>query len=523
MKKILTYILVMLMLAFVSFTPARAQYNATHMDQKYSEWYDKAKLDEYANALKKQALENNDFYAYYTAYNLKIMNQLQYGHTLDALTYAKEMADYSRKTHSAFGQFCALYSLGNVYDQRQEYTKSIAILDSALTLIPAARKEYKDLKTSATFNLLANAHRSLRQFDKAESTFNAGLSQAVDRSDSLLLLTSCASMFGALNKKEQFDSLYKEATSKGPISATALYDPNAYYFMQAYHNIFNGQYEKAETYISKVTDESERARAFRTIYAKQGDFFKALEYERELIAIDDSIHNKLTNQDVIQLNKQLNNSELKQKAEKQAADLLHMKILRAQTEYEQIEMNARTIELQEEAEKKQAHEEELRAKAMLYETQKKRLEQEEDKQRLAESYRQTQFINTIMYTLLFIFSAAIVVILIWMNRSRKTAKKLSMLTKELTIAQKKALETNNIKTLFIQNMSHDIRTQLNTVTGFAQILSSKDIVVSEEERLEYGKHIAQNAQILNELIDDILDNCRKSDIDDMEEELDAEK
>lgn len=61
-----------------------------------------------------------------------------------------------------------------------------------------------------------------------------------------------------------------------------------------------------------------------------------------------------------------------------------------------------------------------------------------------------------------------------------------------------------VKDVFVQNMSHDIRTPLNSVMGFAQLLSMPGMQWTEEEREEFGKIIMSNGKILTMLIDDIL-------------------
>lgn len=60
---------------------------------------------------------------------------------------------------------------------------------------------------------------------------------------------------------------------------------------------------------------------------------------------------------------------------------------------------------------------------------------------------------------------------------------------------------------FLQNMSHDIRTPMNAICGFSQILCNKQIrdMLSEEEIAEYGVIIQSNTDLLSTLVNDILD------------------
>ncbi|NLV52335.1 MAG: HAMP domain-containing histidine kinase [Bacteroidales bacterium] len=60
---------------------------------------------------------------------------------------------------------------------------------------------------------------------------------------------------------------------------------------------------------------------------------------------------------------------------------------------------------------------------------------------------------------------------------------------------------------YLQNMSHDIRTPMNAICGFSQILCNKQIrdMLSEEEIEEYNMVIQSNTDFLSTLVNDILD------------------
>lgn len=75
---------------------------------------------------------------------------------------------------------------------------------------------------------------------------------------------------------------------------------------------------------------------------------------------------------------------------------------------------------------------------------------------------------------------------------------------ELTAANKKAEIANAAKTRFVQNMSHEVRTPLNAIVGFSQLLSLPDDALTPEEKREFSNHIMNNTKILIMLLEDIL-------------------
>ncbi len=75
---------------------------------------------------------------------------------------------------------------------------------------------------------------------------------------------------------------------------------------------------------------------------------------------------------------------------------------------------------------------------------------------------------------------------------------------QLRKANEKVLFANAAKTRFVQNMSHEVRTPLNAIVGFSQLLSLPDGTLTPEEKDEYSGYIVNNTKMLTMLLDDIL-------------------
>ena len=70
-------------------------------------------------------------------------------------------------------------------------------------------------------------------------------------------------------------------------------------------------------------------------------------------------------------------------------------------------------------------------------------------------------------------------------------------------ARAMAENANQMKTVFIQNMSHEVRTPLNAITGFSQLLCTPDGYLTGEEKAEYLSNVKNNAQLLIMMMNDM--------------------
>ena len=76
--------------------------------------------------------------------------------------------------------------------------------------------------------------------------------------------------------------------------------------------------------------------------------------------------------------------------------------------------------------------------------------------------------------------------------------------KELRKAYDQALESDRMKTAFIQNISHEVRTPLNIISGFSQVIANPELDANIEERREIARMTQKNARLITSLIDEML-------------------
>jgi len=70
-------------------------------------------------------------------------------------------------------------------------------------------------------------------------------------------------------------------------------------------------------------------------------------------------------------------------------------------------------------------------------------------------------------------------------------------------AKTRAEESDRLKSAFLTNMSHEVRTPMNAITGFSNLILNRDL--SEKNKIEYLTIINQSSNTLLEIIDNIID------------------
>ncbi|MGE5406668.1 MAG: PAS domain-containing protein, partial [Methanosarcina sp.] len=74
---------------------------------------------------------------------------------------------------------------------------------------------------------------------------------------------------------------------------------------------------------------------------------------------------------------------------------------------------------------------------------------------------------------------------------------------ELFQAKEKAEESDRLKTAFLNNMSHEVRTPLNGIVGFSRLLSNPEL--TDEKRAEFSIFVTKSSEKLIEIMSDLTE------------------
>ena len=121
------------------------------------------------------------------------------------------------------------------------------------------------------------------------------------------------------------------------------------------------------------------------------------------------------------------------------------------------------------------------------------------------------FFATVGFLVLSIIS--IVLVLLRKARKAESAAKLAAndtkkLNDKLEIALKKAEAASLAKTCFLNNMSHDIRTPMNAILGYAQLMEDELKGKNLPETSEHLEKLQQSGNLLLSIINNVLDMAR---------------
>ena len=105
-------------------------------------------------------------------------------------------------------------------------------------------------------------------------------------------------------------------------------------------------------------------------------------------------------------------------------------------------------------------------------------------------------------TLIVVLVAALIIGIKFYRHKLKNNRLLKKQAQELQQANEKAQQAQLMKTAFIQNMNHEVRTPLNAIVGFSECLA--EIPLSKTETKEISATIKKNSDKLLKIISDMI-------------------
>lgn len=122
-------------------------------------------------------------------------------------------------------------------------------------------------------------------------------------------------------------------------------------------------------------------------------------------------------------------------------------------------------------------------------------------------YRIEQNKSNIQGLLLIFFISTLLALVLFSIKLWEIRHKIRKSKEEIEEATRTVDRANDMKALFLKSISHDIRTPLNAVVGFTELLTSNKKLPAET-RAEYGDIVKKNSEELMLLVNNVLDLSR---------------
>ncbi|MGM9713777.1 MAG: histidine kinase dimerization/phospho-acceptor domain-containing protein [Prevotella sp.] len=425
-------------------------------------------------------------------------------------TALERQSDYALcKAHGAFAM---------IYDERQDSSRVVFHLTKALEY--ASRCTPKPRTTDYYLGIYKYTfdNKGLTSPD-AISTLQKALEVAQCEEDTFRTTVLLACHYGRIGDKGNFERCLKKIKeTETPEYIDRI--SSIYYRAISYPYIFSSHMDSAVAVRRNIPDARER---FTSIYYMARFLHPrrlqlALEYCDSIDSLNWVAQQMFDNTSLKEMVGMVRKSRLASQEAEQKALLLAEKMEegkeliarnRLDKEHQQNILNNKKLQ-----QKKQEADNEL--SLMMDKLQQKNLILNNQKHQYRnQQLRKAQFENQSKKTYLFLFALVaafmLAATLLWGTHNQRMAKRIAVLRKEEKRLMNIAVRASKRKDEFIRSMSYDVRTPLNNVAGFAQLLAQPRETLTDEERQRFGVLIQEDAMKLTEYIDSILSSHSKKD------------
>ena len=440
-----------------------------------------------------------------------------------ALSIAGKMYEESEKADDNYGRYRAYIALADIYQERGDTLQVIENINKALEY--CSKNGNKPTLTQLYTTLYQHKFPFVKVFDpSADRLLKQAFDVAQNRAD-----TFVSTLFAAYQNARRRDtaSYFAILPYIDRYATPALkheYD-NIYHRVLSYEALFRNDIAACMAERKKILNPAERYEAVYNIarYAPPYSPHLALVYADSLNMQYVSILLRSNNALLLQFNSVINNRKLAAEAEQKEMDYQAAAIAegKAQIERERLQQVAQRQQI----EKMRLEQERQAYKTQLYLTNanlRKRLLEIRHQQNIRhnQSLAAEQKRNGERQVLLGIgIIIALILLSIATFRAqvlRKRARHINSIREKEAQLRDTAIQASKDKDAFIRSMSYEVRTPLNNVSGFAQLLAQPKDALSDEEREEYGMLIQNDSLKLTKYIDRLLKSPQDISINDIE-------
>lgn len=464
-----------------------------------------AGMEKSVKAVMDKALKYNMIEYFYSAVSFKVTYYTNLGECVKALEYQEQMLKFAIKHNHPYGINMGHISMGNLYRMRLQMPQAIHEYELAIEGYKKFKIEHDN---GLDYKRIVECYIIDGNFRKAITAADKGLSASkYERSIGGLYGYKAFALF-MLNRDNEFKECYNRFTAYKNSNPDIL--PFIKNCLEAMNAINNGDDKKAK----ELLDKSDMG-AFKE-YVKVARDTRNNKYDKALKSMMKIYANRYGD------SKGSYSAAWGRMSAKISDNMKLIDKQRAEYENSLLELKKSNLELRNtDLELQRAKNEESLAqidaetkrlmyanRKMAFKRLKASLKNQQLQQKAMEQKRKTERI--IFATLIAATVLLIAIACFFLARNRKitsklqaTNNKLKNTLNDLSLANEKAQESDRKKTVFIQNMSHEVRTPLNSIVGFSQMLAEEGL--DDDSKKYMAETINSSSEILNNMINDILD------------------
>ncbi|MBU8893087.1 MAG: tetratricopeptide repeat protein [Bacteroidales bacterium] len=432
-------------------------------------------------------------------HNLGLVNQFL-NHYDESLSYYQKSVELAETLGNKEKEAISYQCIGTLHFDLQKYSLSQYYYEKALEIYVENNNEERIAAINQNIGVL---YYSRGNFDKSLEYYNKSLSIYENLNDKQNIAISLSNIGLVYEENNYFDEALEYYLKALLIFEEIGYKPtlvNIFYNLGSlYRNVKN--YSKSLEYFEKGLELSKKIsmkdyisynyEALSSLFEETGNYSKALSYYQDFVQVKDSILNE-------EKFRQIGELEAQFQSTKQQKEIEFLKIEQDLNESQLKKKEAQNLiliigssltiiiamilwlfnRLQKKSSLKLENEIEERIKTEKLLTNIR----DELEERVNERTMDIEETNKKL--------------LVEIEEHKKTSQ-------NLEVAKNKAEEADKLKSNFLANMSHEVRTPMNAISGYSQMLAYDD--QTDDKRREYISLVQDGCKNLTNLIDDIID------------------
>ena len=476
-----------------------AQLQCSALSVKMAYYFSNGRTTDLENTIEQlQTLsrKDSDLYPYYYFAGLySVNNYIYHRGAMKAMIVIQKMEEMSKKDKLRFAAHCVDLSNSVIYAYNGQHTKAMEKTNQALQ----NAEDWADSMRVYTYK--AGMLMEVEKYDEVVKYTDMAYKLArYDTQRFNILHAKCLALYYSGKYAEYrkcFDLLVNTSNKIGNQSSNAMTQARIYL------NLVNGEHDMAQK-LANTLDNSYLYDKIE-IMKSRGRYGDAFELFMKNIRYTDSLSLIDNNNDIKEFDDQFGNAEmrLKLKSAQEQNDQIKLENIRLGLENSQLELrqsNTRTDLLKEttrynnlQLEKQYAQMEKIRANQQM---------EENKKQDLETKYKHRRRILAII---IFALILAMILLALYLYYKRTLERRIDKQNKKLVKAYQLVEESIEKKKAFLKMISHEIRTPINAIVGFTDIMTIPGLELGEEELSDMKDRIRVNKLHLKTLMNDILD------------------